>query len=159
MDVPALKSAPSYGKDRSKRRRALRKASGRGGARPPARGPPETGQNWTRGAAESGWVGRGPLSVGHRIHHHLAVDDTAHFGRLSASRGLLQFLIAEALQVGRLGADQLSPGDRKACPPSNRYGVGPLGPELFLEGGVLADGFEKLGEVLLGHGSFYCAYG
>ena len=51
-----------------------------------------------------------------------------------------------------MGADQLGLGDRETGLPGDRHGVGPLGLELLLQGGVLADGFEELGEVFLGQG-------
>jgi len=43
--------------------------------------------------------------------------------------------------------------DGKSCLLGNGQGVGLLRAKLLLEGGVLADGFEKLGEIFLGHGS------
>jgi len=50
-------------------------------------------------------------------------------------------------------ANQLGPGDRETGLLGDRHGVGPLGLELLLQGGVLADGFEESGKVFLGHGS------
>ena len=70
-----------------------------------------------------------------------------------SSRRILQFLITEFLDSGSLVAKQLGLGDREAGLLGDRHGVSPLGLELLLQGGVLADGFEELSEIFLGHGS------
>ncbi len=69
------------------------------------------------------------------------------------TRRLLQFLITEFLDSGSLVAKELGLCDRETGVLGDRHGVGPLGLELLLQGGVLADGFEELSEFFLGHGS------
>jgi len=55
--------------------------------------------------------------------------------------------------MGGMGANQLSLRDLETGLLGNGHGIGSFGLELLLQAGVLADGFEELGEVFLGHGS------
>ena len=69
-----------------------------------------------------------------------------------STRNLVHLLVAEFQKPASLITEEFGFGDRIAGLPGNRYGVGSFGLELFLQGGVLLDGFEELGEVFLGQG-------
>ena len=77
----------------------------------------------------------------------------SYAGTCLSTRNLLQVLVAEFQKPASLITEEFGFGDRKAGLPGDCHGVGPLGAELFLQDGVLLDGFEELGEVFLGHGS------
>jgi len=66
---------------------------------------------------------------------------------------IFEFLIAKFLDLAGLVTNQLGLRDRQTGLLGNGHGIGALGLELLLQGGVPADSLEELGEVFLGHGS------
>ena len=69
------------------------------------------------------------------------------------STDAFQFIVTEILDMVGVDTHELGLRDGKSCLLGNGQGVALLRAKLLLEGGVLADGFEKLGEIFLGHGS------
>jgi len=70
---------------------------------------------------------------------------------LTSARGTLQLLIAQVFGAAGLRVEEFGLGDRKPRLPGDGHGVRALSAELFLEGGVLADGFNESDEVFLAH--------
>jgi len=70
----------------------------------------------------------------------------------TTSGSAFQIFITELLDAGRLRTDEFGSGNREARLLGDGHRVSGGLAELFLEGGVLPDGFEELVEVFPGHG-------
>lgn len=100
--------------------------------------------NFPRRANPLWWPGRAAPGRGGRLRDPIDfVRAVGRTGVQATSRHLFQLLVTKALDMGSVGADELGTGDGETGFLGESDGIGSLGPQLFPEGGVLADSFEK----------------